>query len=486
MKFPRSLLKQIGITWSHLDLSSLRVRLSVGIAAVSAVGVGSVAIWTSWQMQQILINTHKQNIQSIAERLPRDVELYSEMWSVETGLVKAIDNLTTSRTLLWVKRPDGSISDKSAALNISADPTAAALMSLTQMPLKAQVYEVNGRYFVLSGNSLQVKGKALGQLFVAQDISRDQTTFLAVVRRLGIVSLLSILAITVASALYIQHSLKPLRQISHLAGTISAKDLGQARLHLNHAPTEVRELARMCDMMLDRLSEAWEQQRQFVGNVSHELRTPLTIVHGYLQSVLRRGTNLTEIQRDALETAASEADRTIRLLQDLLDLARADTGHLHLHLEFLVLNDLVMEVAGMAEQYSNRVITIEAVAGSISVKADRNRLKQVLLNLIDNAVKYSDASQPIRLKLDQMGEQAIIQVCDQGFGIPLQHQTRIFERFYRVDETRARSTGGYGLGLSIVKTLVDGMGGSVTVRSKLGEGSTFTVTLPTNLFYFNP
>lgn len=481
MKFPSSFLKEIGKSWSYLDPFSLQVRLTVGIAAVSGVGLGSVAIWTGWQMQQILINTHKQSIEYIAERLPRDMELYSEIWPVKTALTKAVDHLSTARTLLWVKCADGTIKAESAALKISDDRTAAALMSLTHMPLQAQVYEVNGRYFVLSGNSLQVKGKPMGQLFVAQDISRDQTMFLAVVRSLGIGSLLSLLAITVVIALYIQRSLQPLRQISHLAGSISAADLGQARLQLNHAPSEVRELARMCDLMLERLSEAWEQQREFVGNVSHELRTPLTIVHGYLQSVLRRETNLTPTQRDALETAAVEADRTIHLLQDLLDLARADSGHLHLHIESLVLNDLVAEVAQMAQRYSDRVIMIKAVADLVEVKADRNRCKQVLLNLIDNAVKYSDPSQPIVIELYQLGDQAIIQVCDRGCGIPLQHQTRIFERFYRVDEARARSTGGYGLGLSIVKTLVASMGGSVTVRSKLGEGSTFTVTLPTQL-----
>jgi len=318
-------------------------------------------------------------------------------------------------------------------------------------------------------------------LFLAMDISRDQTTFLAVVQSLGIASLLSLLVITVAIALYIQRALQPLRLLSQLAGTISANDLGQARLHLNYAPTEVRELARTCDMMLDRLSQAWEQQRQFASNASHELRTPLTIVQGYLQSVLRRGSNLTEPQREALETAASEAERTIRLLQDLLDLARAETDKLHLQLESLVLKDLVAEVAVMAQRYSDRVILIEAEASTLQVRADRNRLEQVLLNLIDNALKYSDSSQPVTLKLDQLGSQTIIQVCDKGCGIPLPHQTRIFERFYRVDEARARTTGGYGLGLSIVKTLVDSMGGSVTVRSKLGEGSIFTVTLPTYL-----
>jgi signal transduction histidine kinase len=101
-----------------------------------------------------------------------------------------------------------------------------------------------------------------------------------------------------------------------------------------------------------------------------------------------------------------------------------------------------------------------------------------LINLVDNAVKYSLAGQPIILKLEAREQQAVIQVCDRGVGIPLQDQSRIFERFYRVDESRSRMSGGHGLGLAIVKTLVEGMRGSITVQSKLGEGSTFTITLP--------
>jgi hypothetical protein len=263
-----------------------------------------------------------------------------------------------------------------------------------------------------------------------------------------------------------------------MAGKISAEDLAEVRLHLEQAPSEVKELTQTLNMTLSRLSAAWEQQRQFVSNVSHELRTPLTLVDGYLQSLLRRGVNLTEIQQEALEIASEEAKRTIRLLQDLLNLARADSGHLYFHFESFVLNNLVVEVVGMAEQFSNRTIAIEAGTYSIEVRADRDSLKQVLINLIDNAMKYSDPNTPIAVKIEQIAENAIIQVSDQGLGIPLQQQTRIFERFYRVDGARARSIGGSGLGLAIVKTLVEGMGGSVTVRSRPGEGSIFTVTLP--------
>lgn len=240
-----------------------------------------------------------------------------------------------------------------------------------------------------------------------------------------------------------------------MTAVISTEDLGKSQLCLDNAPSEVKELAQTLTMLLSRLSQSWEQEREFVSNVSHELRTPLTIVHGYLQSVLRRQNNLTPTQQEALETAASEAERTIRLLQDLLDLARADSGYLQFQMKSYVLNDLVEEVVIMAEKYSDRVITIDSIKYPIEVKVDYSRLKQVLLNLIDNAVKYSEAGTPITFKLNQLQDKAIIQVCDKGYGIPLQHQARIFERFYRVNESRSHATGGCGLGLSIVKVLRD-------------------------------
>ncbi|MEH2300487.1 MAG: HAMP domain-containing sensor histidine kinase [Nostoc sp.] len=472
-------MKQIIKGWINIDPFSLQSRLTVGIAAFSALVLGSLAIWTSWKMQQILVDSHKYNIEQIAKRLPQDVRIYSEMMQPETGLQKAINNLANTNTLLWLKSPDNKILVKSATLDLLSDTTVAELMSLTKMPIKPQVYKVNQSYFVLCGSSVQVQGKLLGELFVVKDITREQRMFVVMVQSLGITSVLAIIVLTAAIAFYIKRSLQPLRQLNQMASVICAEDLGQAQLYLDNAPSEVKELAQTLTMLLSRLSQSWEQEREFVSNVSHELRTPLTIVHGYLQSVLRRQNNLTQTQQEALETAASEADRTIRLLQDLLDLARADSGYLYFQMKSYVLNDLVEEVVMMAESYSDRIITIESKVYPIEVKADYSRLKQVLLNLIDNAVKYSEADPPIILKLNQLQDKAIIQVCDKGYGIPLQQQARIFERFYRVDESRSHTTGGCGLGLSIVKTLVEGMGGSVSVQSKLGEGSMFTISLPT-------
>lgn len=471
-------MKIIRAIWSQIGLNSLQLRLTIGIVIISTVGLGSLTIWTIEKMQQILVDSHKYNIKEIAARFPEDVSLYSQMMPTETSLQKAIDNLGNSDTFLVFKSADQKTLLKSARFNVLSNFQSRELISLTKAPITPTVYRINEHYFVLYGGSLRIKNKIIGTFFVIQDMTRDQSMFLMMVQGLSVVSLLAIVIIAGIIFLYIKYSLQPLRQLNRMTSVISLQDLGQANLSINNAPTEVKELAQTFSMMLYRLSQSWEQERQFVSNVSHELRTPLTIVHGYLQSVLRRQNNLTDMQREALETAASEAQHTINLLQDLLDLARADSGYLHFQMEICILNDLVAEVVEMAKNYSPRFITVEETTSPIKVKADYSRLKQVFLNLIDNAVKYSEVNTTVIIKLSQQTETATIQVIDQGYGIPLQHQSRIFERFYRVDETRTRSTGGTGLGLSIVKTLVEGMGGSVTVRSRLGEGSVFSVSLP--------
>lgn len=464
----------------HLDPSSLQFRLTVDITLLSILGLSSVAVWTSWKMQQLLITTHTQSVEYIAARFPHDVELYSEMLPFELGLQKTINNVSVSGLVIWVKSVNGNqLLAQSTGVN-STVVLNDELMSIAEMPLKPQVYQIGNRYLILYQGPITIQGKLLGKVYMAQDVTEDQHQLIAAIQGLTLVCILVTLGTITAIAFRIRRSLQPLQDMSQMAGAISAEDLSKAKLQLSHAPSEVKALAQTFNMMLSRLSEAWEQQRQFVSNVSHELRTPLTVVLGYLQSLLRRSTNLTDYQQEALETAASEADRTVRLLQDLLDLARADSGYAYYHLEPLVLNEIVDEVAGMAEKFSNRSIQVETTE-TIAVIASRDHLKQVLINLIDNAVKYSESDQPIHLTIERVDQQAMIQVCDRGIGIPLQDQSRIFERFYRVDEARARSTGGHGLGLAIVKTLVEAMGGNITVRSQLGKGTVFTIVLPTQL-----
>ena len=456
------------------DAASLKVRLTVGIAVMAASGLGSLAVWTSMQMQYILVSTHKENMKYIANRFPRDVEIYSEMLPLQQGAQRAISSLSTPDKLIWIKNADRLIA-KSAALN--QVEIGNKLLAVDNVPLIPQVQDLNGSYWLMCATRLRVGDNNLGQLYLAYNITNDRVMFMNSLRSLAIATVIAIAVMTAVIAVYIHRSMQPLKRISQLTSTISADKLDQAHINLKQAPSEVRELAQTFDEMLIRLSEAWEHQRELLSNVSHELRTPLTIISGYIQSILRRENNLSQMQIEALTTAASEADRTVQLLQDLLDLARLDSGRMYLQLENIILNDLIQEVVGMAKQYSKRTINLESPQPLIVIEADNHRLKQVLLNLIDNAVKYSAPETLVTVKLSQQNDRAVIQVCDRGVGIPLQQQNRIFERFFRVDEARNRA-GGTGLGLPIVKTLVEKMGGSISVRSQLDRGSTFTIFFP--------
>jgi signal transduction histidine kinase len=428
-------------------------------------------------MEQNLVAAHKQTLEYIAMRFPEQLELYSEMADLETGLEKTINKVSTPGLAVWVKRTDGKLLAQSANL-VNLTPEVQQATFLTDVPEKPQVIRFGDRDIVLCGSPLVMHGQPLGKLYLSQDITVDQQKLNAGLWRLLGVSFLAIAALVLAISQRIRQALQPLEQMSQVASAISADDLSAAKLQLQQAPDEILGLAQAFNEMLSRLSSAWDQQRQFVGNVSHELRTPLTVVVGYLQSLLRRGSNFSSYQQQALETATAETERTIRMLQDLLDLARADSGNLHFRLNPVMLNTLVVEVAAMSQKVSHRPINLLVTDEEVVVCADQDRLQQVLINLVDNAIKYSTPDQPVDLILEKNAQSALLHVRDRGIGIPLCHQHRIFERFYRVDESMTRSRDGTGLGLAIAKSLIEGMQGRITLRSKPAEGSIFTITLP--------
>ncbi|MEA5469539.1 HAMP domain-containing sensor histidine kinase [Spirulina sp. 06S082] len=476
MQFPQWPRKAANNFRRRFDFHSLQFQLTVGIAAMSILGISSVTLGIAWKLDDLIISSHKKQVEQLAERFGESVEIYSEMMSVDEAIERAIAYLATEETSIWVARPDGTIARSPSLARGGQDRL--LLVADRQATAIPKVFRIREGYWTICAGDLQVDARTVGKMNIARNITVDRQMFRKLLWNLSSVSAIAIGAITIAIAFYIKKSLQPLQKLSQLTASFSAEQLGKEQLYLDSAPSELHQLENAFNQMLDRFHESWEHQREFVSDVSHELRTPLTIVSGYLQSTLRRGSNLTDPQKEALTIASSEADRTVQLLEDLLELARADSGHLHFRKEPVLLNDFGSEVVEMAKQYNpDRAIEFENTSELIEVCADFNRLKQVLLNLIENAVKYSPSDRPVTVTISRDKSRGVIQVRDRGPGIPLAQQTRIFERFYRLDEARTRTTGGTGLGLSIVKTLVEGMGGTVSLRSKQGEGSTFIVNL---------
>ncbi len=223
-------------------------------------------------------------------------------------------------------------------------------------------------------------------------------------------------------------------------------------------------------------------RREFVANVSHELRTPLTIINGYLETLREGGMEDPALADNALEVMSKHTDRLKRLADDLLTISQAESRAVPLDVELVDLPALLRHVI---DQYSKPIdaqaasVSIAAGAGDLSVEADPMKLEHVFANLLDNALTHGNrAGLKVDFSIARLGADIEVLVSDNGPGIPYADQEHIFERFYRVHKDRSRATGGTGLGLSIVKKVVEAHGGSVSVRSDPGGGSTFRVVLP--------
>lgn len=241
---------------------------------------------------------------------------------------------------------------------------------------------------------------------------------------------------------------------------------------------ELGRLAATFNEMLASLEEAYNVQKRFVADASHELRTPLSIIQGNIE-LLRRPVVLTEAERaEILETIHGETQRMSRLIDDLLSLARADAG-VEIRRAEVELDALVMEAARAGRIRARETHTVKVAAlEPVKVTGDRDRLKQLLLILLDNALTYTPAGGSVTLGLRAEGNQAVLTVADTGIGIAPEDLPHIFERFYRADKARSRAQGGTGLGLAIARWIVEKHGGHIDVTSEPGRGSVFSVHLP--------
>ena len=234
---------------------------------------------------------------------------------------------------------------------------------------------------------------------------------------------------------------------------------------------------------ITQLKQSDEIRRDFVANVSHELRTPLSILRGYIETLLEDPELSAKELNRILEVMKKHSDRLSALTDDLLSLARLESGHPNLHLQDVRLSELFAAIVRdwgrkFAEKKLSFDVTVEPDVPVI--RADATRLQEVLYNLLDNALKYSFPNGKVRLQASRRDDQVVLGVSDTGVGIAQADLPRIFERFYRADKARSRELGGTGLGLSIVKHIAQMHGGTVEAESKIGEGTTIRVVLPLN------
>lgn len=275
-------------------------------------------------------------------------------------------------------------------------------------------------------------------------------------------------------------ALSPVARMTRAVRRINAESLSQ-RLPLGHSGDEISQLAETFNEMLGRLEDSFRKVKQFSGDASHELRTPLTIIRGETEVALRWAKDPEEM-RSVLQSNLEEIDHMGRIIDDLLTLAKSEAGEMPLEMKEFSLSDLVQQLylqGRMLGEAKQMDVSLQLdVAEEIRIRGDELRLRQMFLNLITNAIKYTPAKGLVVVSLAVDAGRAVVTVRDSGIGIPTEHLPHIFSRFYRIDKARNREDGGTGLGLAIVKWIVEVHDGKIRVTSNPNQGSIFTVYLP--------
>ena len=338
--------------------------------------------------------------------------------------------------------------------------------------------QLGNKPFRFITQSIEVNGRSFT---VRTGVPTDQIIATLSLFRRYLLMLAPLLLLAAASGGYwlSRKALRPVDAITRTARSIGGGNLGD-RLEKLTTGDELQRLSDTLNEMLARIESSFLRVTQFTADASHELRTPISLIRTEAEIALRKSRGDAEY-REALRHILLEAERSSSLVEELLSLARADSGRENLHLSLLDLSSAIAETASEWRQLvesRNLQFTLAIADCELPVLADRRAVQRLLAILLDNAVKYTPPPGIVELLLEARDDNAVITVRDSGIGIAPEDQTRIFERFYRVDKARSRELGGSGVGLAIADWIVQQHRGSVTVQSSIGNGSTFCVELP--------
>ncbi len=456
-------------------LRSVRVRLTLAYvgALMAVIAVYGVVVYTSV----------RENLsQALDTKLREDFMWPDFMVSEILSLLQGESNLdeTAGEGSPWLQvwSENGErLLGRSYAARSNPIPEAKLLAAMADGKIRT-LHEMTPPYRILTGK------KNLGKATLVIQVAASESAMREYLRELLFVMLLGLpLAAAIAGLggyTLARRALAPVDLMAERARTITAERLKE-RLPVDNPNDEFGRLATVFNQTLTRLESSFDQMRRFTADASHELRTPLTALRSVGEIGLRAKREPAEY-REIIGSMLEEVDRLSLLVDRLLTLSRADTG------ESLLSRDRV-DLGGLAEEVTTQLdVLAEEKQQSLSVKVegplsclgDRMVLRQALLNLVDNAIKYSPVGASITVRVSQSPDgAAMLDVSDTGPGIPVEQQQRVFDRFYRVDRSRSRENGGgTGLGLSIARWAVEVNGGQLTLENRDQPGATFRITLP--------
>ena len=462
--------------------SSLRVRLALLAALLlcliqlllSTIFYGVISDWLYQQVDQSLQTTAVQVSTTLNST---DTNSSDDLNFQFSGENKAADAFLREQSFFIrvIDQQTGDIVDESATYNApvttSARNAAPQFETLTLQDNSAQLIRIY---------TLPLEQPSHLALQIGQSLQSVEQTRLRTLSWLGLMLGATALLALGSGWLLAHRALIPIEAITQLANQIGESDLSQ-RIDLQLPNDEVGRLAQTFNRMLDRIQDAFQRQKRFTTDAAHELRTPLSIIQIGLDVNLSHP-RTAEQYRETLVSIQEEVERLTQLTSNLLILARADSRSQPMNYQRLDLSELlrtVVDYISAAAQQKGIAIELDIPPG-VEINADEDRLIQVAINLLDNAVKFTPEKGHIAITLRRQPSAAQFTIADSGSGIPAADLPHIFEPFYRADRSRTRSAGGLGLGLAIAHEIVQLHSGSIAVVSEPGQGTQLTVTLPTS------
>jgi len=458
---------------------SMRARLTVGLAVLILLGLGAFAAYAYVAVTATLTADLDQTLRLQAEQIAATSDFVAPEFpgavAPRPGELGVVAHVAQAGIVVEAFDPRGHVTERSDTLGPQLLATPAEALALAAGPPRLYTRPFAGGPLRVYSLPARRAGRLVGVVVVAAPL-RHITAATRTVLALLVAGGLGLAAVTVlGSSLLVRRGLRPLEEMARVAEGITARRF-ERRLHLRHPPAEIARLARTFDAMLDRLHDAFAAQRRFVADAAHELRTPLMTIRGR-SDVLLLDPALDGPARAGVTLMRDEAARMGRLVANLLLLARGDEGRA-IDRRPVELDALLLEVAQHAHTRARGVTVTIGHEDQAVVWGDADLLKQLALNLVDNALTYTPAGGHVELSLFVADGWARLSVRDTGPGIAAADLGRIFERFYRVDLARSRHTGGAGLGLAIARWIAEAHGGRIEVDSALGRGSTFTLVVP--------
>ncbi|HUL75701.1 MAG TPA: ATP-binding protein [Vicinamibacteria bacterium] len=461
-----------------MNTRSIRFRLVAWYAGVFVLVCVAFGAYTYLSLRHYLRSELQDGLRRRAHQIGTSlllgIEKTGEAFVVEQ--IRSFYGPELNNRFIRVSRPDGSVLYVSGTPgDMSFEP--ARIPPVHVRPGEARVADVPGEHLLLLSLPFAVRGRAF-LVEVGASTLEGESLLRGFLLTLGLGLPVILLLAVGGGALLIQQALAPVHRVTEAAREITSRNLSQ-RLPVPGTADEVEHLSLAMNEMIGRLDEALQHARRFTADASHELRTPLTVMRGELESVVQDGALAARTQA-RIGSVLEETERLARIVEDLLAISRLEAGEALLERTRL---DLASLVSGTADQMSllaeDKGIEVRCLGERVEIEGDAARLKQVVVNLLDNALKYTPRGGRIWLETRRAGGRALLEVTDTGPGIPEAALPRVFERFFRADGMRSGSAeGGSGLGLAIVRLIATAHGGAVAAANEPAGGCRVAVSLP--------